>query len=237
MKAILNKVTNIKSIPVKKLVIWLVLAIALILGTMYFLGQGGTTPLKKIDIQRPIITPQSAEQDDEKKGSGLQAAGQSPGITVTPVTGEVQTNEAQNPVGKPSAAPQTEAGTPVAYCKDSVQIMQTLSLMSQSLADLHAKVDGLDKSIKELKDQSARQKTLERVTPKNKAGIAIPSNKGAFDIVGVDSKSVAIVANKQSKIIATGEELPNGAIFQGFDGKNVLTSKGPIRVDGAIAGQ
>lgn len=234
MKAILSQFEKIKSIPVKKLVIWLVVVIAAILGSMYFLGQGGpTTPLKKLDIQKPIITPQTTAPDESNKEPAPQTPGQSSNSAGVQSASESQPNEAQNPGGKTSTPPQ-EAAAPVAFSKDTVQVMQTLSLMSQSLADLHAKVDGLDKSIKELKDQSSRQKTLERVTPKNKAGIAIPSNKGAFDIVGVDTKSVAIVANKQSKIVAMGEELPNGAIFQGFDGKNVLTSKGSIRVDSSI---
>lgn len=228
MKIMPSKFESIKTLPIKKIAFGAFAVVVLGLGSVYILNKDASPPLKKIDVQKPIATPQDLSTLEDRKGAsdlGLTSP-PSPPTTDTPPN-----------TGTPPAGPSPETITQGGTAKDMTQVMQTLALMGQSLADLHTKVDSIDKTVKDLKEQSTRNKTMERVTPKNRAGIAIPSNKGAFDIVGVDIKSLAIVVNKQSKIIAVGEELPNGAIFQGFDGKNVLTSKGPIRVDGAIAGQ
>lgn len=228
MKIMPSKLESIKTLPIKKVAFGAFAVVVLGLGSIYILGKDAPPPLKKIDVQKPIATPQDISPLEDKKGLS--------DLGLTPPPSLPATDAPPNP-GTPPASPSYEPIAQGGAAKDMTQVMQTLALMGQSLADLHTKVDSIDKTVKDLKEQSTRNKTMERVTPKNRAGIAIPNNKGAFDIVGVDIKSLAIVVNKQSKIIAVGEELPNGAIFQGFDGKNVLTSKGPIRVDGAIAGQ
>lgn len=207
---------SIKSMSIKKIGFFAaIIIIAGALAAMYFFDKSNS-PVKKIDIQKPIATPLLVNpQDEDSKGDNLTTEGQAK-VDASPGNNE-----------SISKAP--------ALSRDTTQIMEALNAISLSLVDLSAKIEALDKTVKELKDEAQKMKLSQRVTPKNRAGVAIPNNNKAFDIVGVDIKSLAIVANKQSKIIVIGEELPNGAIFQGFDGKSVLTSKGPIRINDAIA--
>ena len=68
MKIMPSKLDSIKALPIKKIAFGAFAVVVLGLGSIYILGKDASPPLKKIDVQKPIATPQDISLLEDKKG-------------------------------------------------------------------------------------------------------------------------------------------------------------------------
>lgn len=166
------------------------------------------------------------------KYSALQSLEQNR-VSQAPITPKLIEPQTQNadPKALNTAAPTRPLDQKITPSIE-MQILERVTNIQSDIVVLRKDISQINANIDELKGRIESEK-VKRVEPTKKAESApVKQSKPSteFTIIGASAEQLLISQGNTTKKIVLGTELPNGAIFKGFDGKQIITSAGTYLV-------